>query len=74
MRSKVCLSNVIPQPTTRRLCVIRSLTEKLAEEIAEIFKGEDRPLTLADLSKMKYADQVIRETIRFILLSLLPII
>lgn len=39
--------------------------ERLAQEIAEIFEDDDeREPTLTDLTKMKYADQVIRETIR----------
>jgi len=40
------------------------IQEKVAEELEDIFQGEDRPTTMADLGEMKYLERVIKESLR----------
>ncbi|KAK0412030.1 hypothetical protein QR680_005990 [Steinernema hermaphroditum] len=42
------------------------IQEKLYLELDEIFKGEDRDVTMEDLNKMKYLEQCMKETIRIL--------
>ncbi|GLV39747.1 Cytochrome P450 4c3 [Carabus blaptoides fortunei] len=37
---------------------------KVVAELADIFQGEDRPITVQDLTQMKYLERVIKETLR----------
>lgn len=40
------------------------IQEGIHQELVEIFKNEDRPVTLADLSQMKYLERGIKEALR----------
>lgn len=46
------------------LAIHQDVQEKVYKEIWDIFGNSDRDITISDLSKLKYLEMVIKETLR----------